>query len=232
MDRENIDINGINAERFVSDLWRKIIDSGFNALSKNDFYDYVLYLFNKYNAEPFLDVNSNYQNSQLLRITEQKLKNSTRNIYLKYYKDAEKENLLKLFFEKIAGKKIILKTDNEDAIKQYHLVIEDLRIRTQLEGILKEYAGTTLDYHFNTELVKLETKDFYTLFLSAMAPLSDTAGLKQKIQQIKTDEQTAELLNALANTTKDAIIAIVETLSPIPAGKIIALTQKIIKVFK
>jgi hypothetical protein len=232
MDRESIDINGINAEQFVRDLWCKIIDSGFNALSKNDFYDYVLYLFNKYNTKPFLDVNSNYQNSQLLRITEQKLKNTAHNIYLKYYEKSEKENLLKLFFEKIADKKIILKTDNEEDIKQYHLVIEDIRIRTQLEGILKEYAGTTLDYHFNTELVKLETKDFYTMFLGAAAQLPNAAGISQKIQQIKTDEQTARLLNALANTTKDAIIAVVETLLPIPAGKIIALTRKITNVFK
>jgi hypothetical protein len=62
--------------------------------------------------------------------------------------------------EKIAAKKILLKTDNEDAPKQYHMVIEDVRIRTQIEGILKDCAGTTLDYHFNTELVKLEPNDF------------------------------------------------------------------------
>jgi hypothetical protein len=101
---EHIAVKGENAEHLVRDLWRKIIDTGFNAMSKNDFYDYVLYLFNKYNAEPFLDVNSNYKNSQLLRVTEQKLKNSSHNIYLKFYGDDEKEKLLKLFFEKIAAK--------------------------------------------------------------------------------------------------------------------------------
>jgi hypothetical protein len=51
-----------------------------------------------------------------------------------------------LFFEKIADRKIILKTDNEQNIKQYHLVIEYVRIRTQIEGILKDCAGTTLDW--------------------------------------------------------------------------------------
>jgi hypothetical protein len=201
-------------------------------MSKNDFYDYVLYLFNKYNAEPFLDVNSNYKNSQLLRVTEQKLKNSSHNIYLKYYEDNEKEKLLKLFFEKIAARKITLKTDNEDDIKQYHLVIEDVRIRTQIEGILKDCVGTTLDYHFNTELVKLEAKDFYTMFFGALEKLPDASAIRQEMARLKSDEETAEFIKALASIAKDGIAALVETLTPIPAVKIIEITKKIIKVFR
>jgi hypothetical protein len=229
---ESIAIKGANAENLARDLWGKIIGTGFNAMSKNDFYDYVLYLFNKYNAEPFLDANSNYKNSQLLRVTEQKLKNSAQNIYLKYYEDDEKEKLLKLFFEKIAAKKILLKTDNEQDIKQYHLVIEDLRIRTQLEGILKDCAGTTLDYHFNTELVKLEVKDFYTMFFGALEKLPDASALQQEMDRLKFDEETAAFAKALAGIAQGGITALVEALTPIPAAKIIEITKKIIKVFK
>jgi hypothetical protein len=61
-----------NAQRLVQLLWEKIETTGFNALSKNDFYDYVLYLYNRFNNEHFLDTLSNYENGTQLRATEQK----------------------------------------------------------------------------------------------------------------------------------------------------------------
>jgi hypothetical protein len=77
-------INQQNAGQFTADLWQKITQTGFNALSKNDFYDYVLYLFNKYDANHFLSARPNYENAQTLRVTPQKIATSKENITLKY----------------------------------------------------------------------------------------------------------------------------------------------------
>jgi hypothetical protein len=175
------------AEEFASALWNKITDTGFNTLSKNDIYDYLLYLFNKYGDIHFLDEKSNYENAVLLRVTETKIKNSKLNIALKYKTSEEKQNALPLFLQKLSQKPkgggIWLSKDET----HFGFVVEDLQVRMELENLLKTQTGTTLDYSFNSEKVSIEKVCFLEL-IKTLSGRQDGAFLEILNKQLNNDE--------------------------------------------
>jgi len=67
------------AKELAEKLLEGIQKTGFNSMSKNDFYDFVLYLLDKYSEERFLLNNSNYVNSHLLKAKPEKIKSSKLN---------------------------------------------------------------------------------------------------------------------------------------------------------
>jgi len=224
----NLNINDKEAGKFVSELWEKITDTGFNSMSKNDFYDYVLYLFNNHAPEHFLDTASNRDNSLLLRVTEQKIKSSKQNIFLKYYGEQEKANILPDFFTKIAENKINLQFSNNE----YSFVIEDLNIRYCLEGIMKNTMGVAFDYHQNREIVKISVKDFYLLFGNIANILYSNNGDMEKtiakIGQMEKDENKKQLYNAI----KNGVINVVEKFIPLPVSAVAEVATKLIEGIK
>ena len=48
-----------DSKQLANKLAEHITTTGFNALSKNDFYDYILYLLDTYSNEHFLSLQSN-----------------------------------------------------------------------------------------------------------------------------------------------------------------------------
>jgi hypothetical protein len=186
------------AVSFARDLWRKITDTGFNAMSKNDFYDYVLYLFNKHSKTQFLDNGSNYDNSILLRVTEQKLKSTQQNIYLKYETPEEKDHILPNFINKIMEDRISLELSQDT----YTFVLDHLPTRNYLEALMKRSRNTTFDYALNREKVSLGVKDFYDLLKTVVTEIckdrdEDLGEVQRRIEKMEKDEQIRSLVAAL-----------------------------------
>jgi hypothetical protein len=221
----DLDIKDGSAEKLVSELWGKIKTTGFNAMSKNDFYDYVLYLFNKHNAVHFLDTWSNYENSMVLCVTEQKIKNTKQNIFLKYYSETEKGEILPNFFSKIAKEEIRLSLSDDE----YSFVVEDLNTRHCLEGIMKNKMGISFDYQQNKEIVKISAKDFYILFGKIANMLfsndKDAKETITKINKMEKDEQKKQLLHVVAG----GIINAVDKITPLPVAAIADVAAKLRK---
>jgi hypothetical protein len=183
-----LNITEENAKKFVRSLWDKIMDTGFNALAKNDFYDYTLYLFNKYNKPHFLDENSNYDNAMLLKVTETKIKTSKLNITLKYKAKEEKADILKNFFRQIAEMKIHDKQD------YFEFVLEDPSVKMAFEHELKQLLKTTLEYSINNERVKIEKSDFFQ-FLMQYTQKDESYFIKQLSSKLKNEETIKQLKN-------------------------------------
>ena len=212
-------ITGKNAEKLTAALWQKITEAGFNALSKNDFYDYVLYLFNKYDNNHFLDANSNYTNSILLRVPPQKVKSSKHNIFLKYKEDSEKNTALQLF-QKIADNAIALQLDA--AKKEYTLTVEDRVMRDYLDGLLKRVLNKTFNYQENHENIVLAAADFYRIFSAALEemralPNADAAAIEAKISALKKDGQKKLLISAAVKSA----VKILAIAAPLPVKEIV-----------
>jgi hypothetical protein len=212
-------ITGENAELFVKELGQKITDTGFNALSKNDFYDYVLYLFNKHGSSHFLDTQSNYDNSMLLKITGQKLNTTKQNIFLKYYTQEDKQKILPAFIQKIVNGAIIPELTDDD--KFYSFVVEDLPTRSYLEGLMKSTMGKTPDFHLNHEKMRLSVRDFYVLLKNIITEICKNSGedrkqLQTKIEKMEKDENLRLFIDALIGGSLKAI----EKIAPIGAPQL------------
>jgi hypothetical protein len=203
-----------NAKQFVTALWQKITDTGFNSLSKNDFYDYVLYLFNKYAAPHFLDENSNYENAVLLKVTEAKIKTSKMNIALKYKSPREREDALSAFLRKISlqSKTGAIWLDCDES--HFKFIIEDTLVRMELENLLKTLTGTTLDYRFNNEKVTIEKVCFLHV-IQHLSGADEGAFLQSVAAQLNNAEfskavktKGAALASVLAGFVKDITVGV------------------------
>jgi hypothetical protein len=208
-----------NAKKLAEALWHKITDTGFNALSKNDFYDYVLYLFNKFSATRFLDSSPAYENSLLLRVPLQKIKASKRNIFLKYAEEAEKNTAQKLL-SKIADKSIALNLDGEK--KEYTLTVDDYALRDYLDSLMKRILGTSYDYRENHEIIVVSAPDFYAILGGALEdmrslPGANTKSIESKLAVLKKDEHKKILTNLLISGAVDLL----GTVTPFPVKEII-----------
>ena len=154
-----ITIKGTNSENFVEELLAKITDVGFNSMSKNDFYDYVLYLLDEHSEESFLSTRSNFENALYFKVTEQKIKNSKLNINLKYRQN-DSLTIITMFLANLNLERI--KKTNEG---NFEFVIEDYYTRMCLENELKK-IGDTLNYKNNTEKVEISKESLFELLKS------------------------------------------------------------------
>ena len=59
-----------NQANFVEELWNEIKTTGLYTRKGNEFYDFVLYLMNKYDKNHFFSKNDNADNERLLKIKE------------------------------------------------------------------------------------------------------------------------------------------------------------------
>lgn len=144
-------------KEFISEVWNEIKTNGMYGRSKNDFYDYVLYLLNKHDINHFFSSNDNATNERLLKINATRIKSAKKNISVKFMNDSEYEKIFSDFIQNIADGK--LPTLSDDG-KYYTMVIEDVALRSIIETKLKRTANTTLDYKLNNELVSIEHKAF------------------------------------------------------------------------
>ena len=205
------DITQQNAERFTADLWQKITQTGFNALSKNDFYDYVLYLFNKYDENHFLSLRPNYENAQTLRVSSQKIAASKENITLKYYSDAEKTEVPLLFLQSVASGSL----QPEESNGGYTLTLEDKRTRAYLDYLLKKYRGASFDVQLSREKISLKRNDFFALCSAVLQDLCEkTSAHNDELERILTAKQKDAELKALAGVLISGAAGLASTLIP------------------
>lgn len=153
----------LDTEKFIGELWDEIKANGVYGRSKNDFYDYILYLLNKYDEKHFLSSYDNATNERILKITAARIKAAKKNISVKFMDNGEYEKIFQNFIQRIAKGNVPSLEDNG---KSYTMVIEDTALRSIIESKLKRIANTTLDYKLNTELVTISHKAFVELLVA------------------------------------------------------------------
>jgi hypothetical protein len=148
-----------NAQALAVELFSKIRGTGFNALSKNDFYDFVLYLLDRYSSERFLSRDSIQQNALLLRAAPAKIRSSRLNIYLKFLPPTEQREGLEKFINLLTSQNVRINKEGTKVI----LTLDDPVVRFCLDAELKFALGVTYDILGNNDLVSLEKEDFYAI---------------------------------------------------------------------
>jgi hypothetical protein len=164
-----------------------------------------------------LTANSNYENSQLLRVTEQKIKSSKENIFLKYYGEEEKTEIPLLFLKSLTGKKIKPGKDKDT----YTFVLEDKRIRAYLEYLLKKKYDDTLDYNLNTEKVSLNIETFFKVCSEVIKDLGGKMNIDMKDVQkeLEAQQKSGEFKRLLGGLIEGGISA-ADKLTHLPVGAV------------
>lgn len=182
----------LDTEKFIGELWDELQTNGVYGRSKTDFYDYILYLLNKYDANHFLSSNDNATNERLLKITAARIKTAKKNISVKFMDNSEYEKIFQNFIQRIANGNIPSLEDNG---KSYTMVIEDTALRSIIEAKLKRIANTTLDYKLNTELVTISHKAFVELLVaeSENSPENIKDFLKNFLKTLKDNENKNDI---------------------------------------
>lgn len=181
-----------DTQKIVGELWNELQTNGVYGRSKTDFYDYILYLLNKYDANHFLSSNDNATNERLLKITATRIKTAKKNISVKFMDNSEYEKIFQNFIQRIANGNIPSLEDNG---KSYTMVIEDTALRSIIEAKLKRIANTTLDYKLNTELVTISHKAFVELLVaeSENSPENIKDFLKNFLKTLKDNESKNDI---------------------------------------
>lgn len=185
-------------EELVKDLWNEIKINGMYGHSKTDFYDYVLYLLNKYDKNHFLSSNDNADNERLLKINSNRIKTAKKNISVKFMSDNEYEKIFFNFIQRIAEGNL---PSLDDDGKSYTMVIEDTALCSIIETKLKRVANTTLDYKLNRELVSIEHKAFIEMLSVEINNSSqDVKNLLQDIiNTLKNDKDNKDVQQIIQN---------------------------------
>ncbi|WP_270869699.1 hypothetical protein [Campylobacter sp. JMF_04 NA10] len=180
----NNDIKIKNSTELLDELWNTIKSSGLYAYSKNDIYDYLIYLINKYDENHFFDKNSNAENSRLLKISQTRIKTAKANILVKFMgQEADYDEIFVNFLNNCKDNLVkFTETIEKGKIK---FVLENPAIRIVLESKLKKSVSNTLDYHLNKEIVEIEINDFLNMLLKELEELE----AKKKIKKLSEKEQ-------------------------------------------
>jgi hypothetical protein len=190
-----------NAIELSKNLVKHLEETGLNVLSKNDFYDFILYLLDKYSNEHFLSTYSNQKNALLLKVKPEKIKASKLNIFLKYVKQDEQKRALSSLIPKILNEEIIIKDHIKE--KSMQLTIEDSVLRFCLDGKMKTELGISPDTSFNNEILVIDKIDFFKILL-LIAKDDDTL--------FKEHEELLKLINTskMEENAKEAFTFLIE----------------------
>lgn len=203
-----------SAEKFANDLWSKIVDERLFSYQKADICDYLLYLFNFYSKDKFLDTNSNEQNERLLKINASKIKASKKNISVKFMNDDEYNDIFRRFLEDINNGEIILRESKESKIK---FTLEDKAIQDVLNAKLKASKRETLEpTNFGSENVEISIKSFIAMLESAVKDLDKPeVELEKAIHKCKGIDKNLTLgkfFDAITNAPQDYGVSFVKEL--------------------
>ena len=187
-----------NQAALVDDLWKEMTTTGFSNRSKNDFYDFVLYLLNKYDNNHFLSENDNAYNERLLKSTEVRIKSAKKNISVKFMSSEEYDDIFIDFIKKISSGNLPSLDENGDT---YIMVIEDTALRSVLETKLKRITHTTFDYKMNKEIVTISHSAFLKMLAVELDLSNDSNGmitlLSNTIDSLKDEKSKQDIKEAL-----------------------------------
>lgn len=188
-----------NQAALVDDLWKEMTTTGFSNRSKNDFYDFALYLLNKYDKNHFLSENDNAHNERLLKTKEARIKAAKKNISVQFMSSEEYDDIFIDFIKKISSGNLPSLDDNGDT---YTMVIEDAALRSVLETKLKRVTHTTFDYKMNKEIVIISHSAFLKMLAVELDLSSDSNGmiklLSNTIDSLKNEKSKQDVKHALS----------------------------------
>lgn len=178
----NMSLKIDNPTELINELWDKLQSSGLYAYSKNDIYDYLIYLLNKYDENRFFDTNSNALNSRLLKVSQTRIKTAKTNISVKFMSENEYDEIFINFLNDCKNNLIKFK----ESIKKGKIkfVLENPATRLVLETKLKNAISDTLDYHLNKEIVEIEANNFLSMLLKELEILENNKNLNQKDKKL------------------------------------------------
>lgn len=170
-----------NQAQLVEDLWNEIKSTGLYVRKGNEFYDYVLYLLNKYDENHFFSTNDNADNERLLKIEDSQLKDAKKNISVKFMDDSEYNAIFLDFVKRLSNDKLPNLADDGES---YTMVVEDIATRNAIETRLKRVANTTLKYNQNTELVSISHESLMKLLAAEVesANSADNSDIKKLLE--------------------------------------------------
>ena len=170
-----------NQAQLVEDLWNEIKSTGLYVRKGNEFYDYVLYLLNKYDENHFFFTNDNADNERLLKIENSQVKDAKKNISVKFMDDSEYNAIFLDFVKRLSKGKLPNLADDGES---YTMVVEDIATRDAIETRLKRVANTTLKYNQNTELVSISHESLMKLLAAEVesANSADNSDIKKLLE--------------------------------------------------
>lgn len=187
-----------NQAALVDDLWKEMTITGFSNRSKNDFYDFVLYLLNKYDNNHFLSENDNADNERLLKTKAARIKSAKKNISVQFMDEDEYKDIFIDFIKKISSGNLPSLDDTGDT---YTMVIEDTSLRSVLETKLKRITHTTFDYKMNKEIVTISHSAFLKMLAVELDLSNDSDGmitlLSNTIDSLKDEKSKQDIKEAL-----------------------------------
>lgn len=153
-----------NAQAVADALLAELTQTGLYAKTKQDFYDYVLYLLDKHSGNNFFSRNTNAQNERLFKVSDTRIKAAKKNISVKFMDTTEYDEIFKDFVNSFAK---TLKENSkilQSEGKTWIMLLENPVIRSVLEQKLKDDCNNAFDIHFNTEKVSIEKKSLIEMF--------------------------------------------------------------------
>lgn len=192
-----------NTDKLVEELWNEIKTNGMYGRSKNDFYDFVLYILNKYDKNHFLSENDNAYNERLLKINSSRIKSAKKNISVKFMDQKEYEEIFINFIKKLAEGNLPSLNDDDGS---YTMIIEDTALRSVIESKLKRLSNTSLDYKINTEIVTVKHEDFIKMLTAEIDKEDEDIRtlLESTIKTLKNDKNSQEIKKAIQDVLNDS----------------------------
>lgn len=203
-----------NQAQLVEDLWNEIKSTGLYVRKGNEFYDYVLYLLNKYDENNFFSTNDNADNERLLKINDSQLKDAKKNISVKFMDDSEYNAIFLDFVKRLSKGKLPNLADDGES---YTMVVEDIVTRDAIETRLKRVANTTLKYNQNTELVSISHESLMKLLAAEVesANSADNSDIKKLLEDTTNSLKGKKTMQGAKQCIDKAIEALCKA-APVP----------------
>lgn len=178
---DEIEKSGKFQDDFSIEFLRKYLESGFGSLSKHDI-DLLVYHLITQKTE-LLKNKTIYEQSNLLRVTEFKIKNIQLEAYLKYNSKNSITNL-NAVIDKIESGAIKPEIENG----RIRFLLDSPILKREIENCIK-LLGHVVDYSFNKDVVSIKIVPFISAIKS--------------IQKEKGDELEAEITKELRSQFKE-----------------------------
>lgn len=166
---------------FSKEFLSKYLESGFGSLSKHDIDLLVYHILSK--KTQFLKNKTIYEQSNLLKITERKVKNIQLEAYLKFEQKKSKENLNTVLEEINSGG---IKPEIENG--RIRFLLDSPILKREIENSIK-LLGHVVDYSFNKDVVSIKIVPFISAIKS--------------IQQERGEELENKITKELRSQFKD-----------------------------
>ncbi|HBD7062139.1 TPA: hypothetical protein KKW55_001711 [Legionella pneumophila] len=178
---DEIEKSGKFQDEFSKEFLRKYLESGFGSLSKHGIDLLIYHLITQKTV--LLKDKTIYEQSNLLRLTELKIKNIQLEAYLKYESKNSITNLNEVIDKVESG---AIKPEIENG--RIRFLLDSPILKREIENCIK-LLGHVVDYSFNKDVVSIKIVPFISAIKS--------------IQKEKGDELEAKITQELRSQFKD-----------------------------